>query len=122
MSIYEQLGQENGIRTAVDDFYGRVLDDPELKPYFDGVDMARLRSHQALLLIQVTGGPAVYEGRDLAAAHRGLSITSADYERVVGHHAATLSALGVAPAVIGDVAAALDGYRADIVTAGAPTA
>ncbi len=122
MSIYEQLGQENGIRAAVDDFYERVTADPELKGYFDGVDMARLRSHQALLLIQVTGGPARYEGRDLAAAHRGLDITSADYERVVAHLAATLASLGVEPAVIGDVAAALDGYRADIVTAGAPGA
>ena len=117
MSIYEQLGQENGIRTAVDDFYERVTADPELKGYFDGVDMAQLRSHQALLLIQVTGGPARYEGRDLAAAHRGLEITSADYERVVAHLAATLTSLGVEPAVIGDVAAALDGYRADIVSA-----
>jgi hemoglobin len=119
MTIYEQLGQENGIRTAVDDFYQRVVADPELKGYFDGVDMARLRSHQALLLIQVTGGPARYEGRDLATAHQGLGITSADYERVVGHLAATLSGMGVAPAVIGDVAAALDGYRSDIVTADA---
>ena len=119
MTIYEQLGEENGIRAAVDDFYARVLADPELKTYFDGVDMARLRSHQALLLVQVTGGPARYEGRDLAEAHRGLNITSADYERVVAHLAATLTGLGVAPVVIGDVAAALDGYRTDIVTADA---
>ena len=119
MTIYDQLGQENGIRTAVDDFYQRVLADPELTGYFDGVDMARLRSHQALLLIQVTGGPARYEGRDLATAHQGLGITSAAYERVVGHLAATLSGMGVAPEVIGDVAAALDGYRSDIVTADA---
>ncbi len=118
MTIYEQLGQENGIRAAVDDFYERVTADPELKGYFDGVDMASLRSHQALLLIQVTGGPARYEGRDLAAAHRGLEITSADYERVVAHLAGTLSSLGVEASVIGDVAAALDGYRGQIVTAG----
>ena len=117
-TIYEQLGQENGIRAAVDDFYERVVSDPQLEGYFQGVDMARLRSHQSLLLIQVTGGPAHYEGRDLATAHRGMGITSGDYERVGAHLAATLTDLGVAPAVIGDVATALDGYRSDIVTDG----
>src|SRR3954451_6335625 len=50
MSIYERLGQENGIRTAVDDFYQRVLADPALAGYFDGVDMRKLRGHQTALL------------------------------------------------------------------------
>ena len=117
MSIYEQLGQENGIRTAVDDFYRRVLADPELAAYFDGVDMAGLRAHQTKLLVQVTGGPAQYEGRELAEAHSGLGITSADFERVVAHLGATLAGMGVGPAVVGDVGAAVDGYREHIVTA-----
>ena len=119
MSIYEQLGQENGIRAAVDIFYRRVLEDPALKAYFDGVDMTTLRAHQAKLLVQVTGGPVDYQGRDLAAAHEGMEITSADFERVVAHLAATLAELGVEPAVVGDVGAAVDGYRDQIVTAGA---
>ncbi|MCV2491779.1 group 1 truncated hemoglobin [Geodermatophilus sp. YIM 151500] len=117
MSIYEQLGQDNGIRTAVDDFYRRVLADPELTAYFDGVDMANLRAHQTKLLVQVTGGPVQYEGRELAAAHEGLDIGSAEYERVVAHLVATLTDLGVEPATIGDIGAAIDGYRDDIVTA-----
>ena len=122
MTIYEQLGQENGIRAAVDIFYRRVLDDPELKPYFDGVDMTTLRAHQAKLLVQVTGGPVGYEGRELAAAHEGLDITSADFERVVAHLAGTLTELGVDAAVVSDVGAAIDGYRGDIVAAGSQSA
>lgn len=118
MTIYEQLGQENGIRAAVDIFYRRVLDDPQLKAYFDGVDMTTLRAHQAKLLVQVTGGPVGYEGRELAAAHAGLDITSADFERVVAHLAGTLTELGVDASVVGDVGAAVDGYRDHIVTAG----
>ena len=64
MSIYEQLGKDVGIRTAVDDFYRRVLADPALSAYFDGVDMTRLRGHQKKLLVQVTGGPVEYDGRE----------------------------------------------------------
>jgi hemoglobin len=115
MSIYATLGEEVGIRTAVDDFYQRLLADPQLKAYFDGVDMTRLRAHQTKLLVQVTGGPVQYDGRDLATAHRPLGITPEDFDRVVGHLAATLTDLGASPEIIGDIAAALGAHRDEIV-------
>ncbi|NHC12203.1 group I truncated hemoglobin [Motilibacter deserti] len=121
MSIYDVLGQEHGIRAAVDEFYRRVLGDPALAGYFEGVDMARLRQHQAALLVQVTGGPKAYEGRDLAQAHRSLGITSADFDRVVGHLAATLTSLGVDDETLGTVAAALGAHRDDIVADPVPS-
>jgi hemoglobin len=117
MSLYERLGQDQGIRAAVDEFYVRVTGDPELKPYFDGVDMGRLRAHQAKLLIQVTGGPVQYDGRDLAVAHDDMGITGPDFDRVVGHLAGTLEDLGVAQEDIGQVGAALTAHRDEIVTA-----
>jgi hemoglobin len=116
MSIYEELGQEHGIRTAVDDFYRRVLADPALKSYFDGADMSRLRAHQAKLLVQVTGGPVGYDGRDLATAHQSLDIAPEDFDRVVGHLASTLTDLGVAQGTIAQVGAALSAHRDDIVS------
>jgi hemoglobin len=117
MSLYDRLGQEVGIRTAVDDFYVRVVSDPELAPFFEGIDLPRLRRHQTALLSQVTGGPIEYSGRDLAAGHAGLGIGPADFDRVVGHLVATLTALGVAAEDIGEVGAALTAHRDDIVTA-----
>jgi hemoglobin len=117
MSLYERLGEEQGIRAAVDQFYDRVTGDPELKPYFEGIDMGRLRGHQAKLLIQVTGGPVQYDGRDLATAHAGLEITGPDFDRVVAHLVDTLENLGVAQEDIGQVGAALTAHRDEIVTA-----
>jgi hemoglobin len=120
MSLFERLGQEAGIRTAVDDFYVRVVADPQLAPYFEGIDLPRLRRHQTALLSQVTGGPVEYTGRDLAAGHAGLGITPEDFDRVVGHLVATLTALGVPAEDIGEVGAALGAHRDDIVAAGEP--
>ena len=120
MTLYERLGEEVGIRTAVDDFYVRVVADPQLAPFFEGIDLARLRRHQTALLVQVTGGPVEYSGRDLAAGHAGLGITPADFDRVVGHLVATLTALGVSSEDIGDVGAALTAHRDEIVTATEP--
>lgn len=120
MSIYEQLGQEVGIRTAVDEFYTRVIGDPQLKPYFDGVNMGQLRLHQTKLLSQVTGGPVEYEGRDLAAAHAGLAITPEDFDRVVGHLAATLTDMDVEQSTIAQIGSALSAHRDDIVSGPSP--
>jgi hemoglobin len=120
VSLYERLGQEVGIRTAVDDFYRRVVADPELAPFFEGIDLPQLRRHQTALLVQVTGGPVDYSGRELAQAHAGLDITPADFDRVVGHLVATLTDLGVAAEDIGEVGAALTAHRDDIVTAAEP--
>ena len=117
MSLYERLGQEVGIRTAVDDFYERVVSDPQLAHYFEGIDLRTLRGHQAALLVQVTGGPVGYSGRELAAGHAGLDITPEDFDRVVGHLVATLTHLGVGEEDIGAVGAALGAHRDEIVTA-----
>jgi hemoglobin len=120
MSLFERLGQEAGIRTAVDDFYVRVVADPQLAPYFEGIDLPRLRRHQTALLSQVTGGPVEYTGRDLAAGHAGLGITPEDFDRVVGHLVATLTALGVSAEDIGAVGEALTAHRDYIVNATEP--
>lgn len=115
MTLYERLGQEVGIRAAVDDFYRRVVADPELAPWFEGVDLPQLRRHQAALLVQVTGGPVEYSGRELAAGHAGLDITPAAFDSVVGHLVATLTELGVSAEDIGEVGAALTAHRDEIV-------
>ena len=120
MSLYDRLGQEVGIRTAVDDFYVRVVSDPQLAPFFEGIDLPRLRRHQTALLVQVTGGPVEYSGRELAAGHAGLGITPADFDRVVEHLVATLTSLGVSAEDIGEVGAALGAHRDEIVTAAEP--
>lgn len=116
MSLYETLGREHGIRTAVDAFYDRVLADPQLAPYFTATDLGRLRWHQVTLLSAVTGGPAAYEGRDLGEAHRHLSITADHFDRVVGHLDATLEHLGVDSDSRGQIAGVLGSHRDAIVS------
>ena len=115
VSIYEQLGREQGIGTAVQEFYERVVADPQLARYFADTDMTTLRRHQTALLVQVTGGPVRYEGRDLAQAHAGLGISPDDFDRVVVHLAGTLTDLGVDAAVVEQVGAALGAHREEIV-------
>ena len=116
MSLYDSLGQQAGITTAVDQFYVRVLDDPSLAPYFEGADVAKVKQHQVALLSTVSGGPEAYTGRSMELSHRRLGITDAAFDQVVGHLGATLDDLGVEPDVRDQVAAVLVAQRQHIVT------
>jgi hemoglobin len=116
-TLYDKLGADVGITKAVDEFYQRVVADPDLASFFSGVDMPTLRRHQVAMLSAATGGPAQYTGRDMETAHAGLGITDAHFDRVVEHLAGTLADLGVDNETIGEVAAALTPLRSAIVSA-----
>ncbi|MFC7218822.1 group 1 truncated hemoglobin [Streptomyces polyrhachis] len=114
MSIYDSIGGAAAVDAAVEDFYLRVLDDPELAPYFTGVDVRRLKGHQRAFIGAALGGPEAYEGRGMGEAHARLGITPEHFDRVVGHLVATLAALGVPQETIGEIGTALAPLQADI--------
>jgi hemoglobin len=124
VSIYTDIGGAPAVSAAVDDFYRRVLGDPELAGYFLGVDVNRVKAHQRMFISAALGGPVAYRGRSIREAHAGLHVRDADFDRVVGHLAATLTSLGVAGPTIGMIADLLAPLREQIVhepaEAGAP--
>jgi hemoglobin len=117
MTIYDSIGGAGAVRAAVDDFYARVLADPQLAPFFAGTDLGRLKAHQRSFIAAALGGPEVFSGRDMASAHAGLAVSDADFDAVVAHLADTLTGLGVDQETIARIGGALAPLRADIVTA-----
>jgi hemoglobin len=113
-TLFERLGGMVSIDVAVDQFYDRVLGDPELAPFFDHVDLRRQRAHQKAFLAMTLGGPGSDDGRRLAQAHGHLRIGDHHVDLVVGHLAAVLAGLGVLPALIDEVVAAIDGLRGEV--------
>jgi hemoglobin len=110
-TLFERLGGLVSIDVAVDRFYERVVADPELSGFFDEVDLRRQRGHQKAFLAMALGGPRSYTGRTLGEAHRHLGIGDHHVDLVAGHLAAVLAGLGVSPALIDEVVAAVDGLR-----------
>lgn len=115
MSIYDSIGGSAAVAAAVDNFYERVLADPELAGFFEQTDLRKLSAHQRAFIAAALGGSEIYAGRDMAAAHAGLQITDAHFDAVVGHLVGTLTELGVPTATIGQIGAALGPLRSDIV-------
>lgn len=116
-TLFERLKGQDGIAQVVQEFYTRVLRDPQLTHYFEGVAMWRLQRHMVAFLVQATGGPGGYDGREMASAHAHLHITGRDFDRVARHLVETLIDFGVAGSDVDEVVAAITPIRSHVVTA-----
>jgi hemoglobin len=114
MSIYDDIGGSAAVTAAVDDFYVRVLADPELAPYFEGTDVKRLKGHQRYFIAAAIGGPEPYLGRPMREAHASLNIQPAHFDLVVGHLVDTLTSLGVPETTIGAIGGKLAPLKDEI--------
>jgi hemoglobin len=95
-SLYEQVGGADAVDAMVDDFYDRVLSDPQLKPFFEHVALKRLLAMQKEFFTVALDGPLVYGGRPLNEAHHGHKIERKHYARFVNHLLETLNERGIA--------------------------
>jgi hemoglobin len=116
-TVYDEIGGSAAVAAAVDVLYDRLLADPQLAHYFDGVDVRGLAAHMRAFLTAALGGPELYQGRDMGAAHAKLAITSQAWDATVGHVVASLESLSVAPEHIGEIGAKLTPLSDVIVTA-----
>ncbi len=117
MAIYDDIGGRDAVAAAVSIFYEKVLADDLLAPFFEGRDMGRQQAHMRAFLAAALGGPDVYAGRDMAAAHSDLRISGPVFDRVVDLLVATLEQLDVPTDVIGVIGAKVAPLRDQIVTA-----
>lgn len=117
MAIYDDIGGRDAVAAAVSMFYDKVLADDLLAPFFEGRDMGRQQAHMRAFLAAALGGPDVYAGRDMAAAHGDLRISGPVFDRVVDLLVATLEQLDVPADIIGAIGAKVTPLRDQIVTA-----
>ena len=114
-SLYERVGGEAAITAAVEIFYNKVLADPVTRPFFEGLDMQRQISKQMSFLSRAFGGPAEYQGRDLAAAHADLvrdsGLGDVHFDAVARHLESTLLELGLARPLVDEVLTVVESTR-----------
>lgn len=114
-SLYADVGGAPAVAAVVDLFYAKVLADERLAPHFRAIDLVALKAHQRAFIAAALGGPGAYQGRSLREAHAPLSLTGADFDRVVSHLAGSLTEAGVPADTIGVIADRLTPLKADIV-------
>ncbi|MGE5112819.1 MAG: group I truncated hemoglobin [Acidobacteriaceae bacterium] len=115
--LYENIGGNRTIWAATESFYRRVLNDPELRPFFESVDMAKLVAGQSMFLTMLLGGKVVYTGKDIGAAHarvRDLGLTGSHFDSFLKHFRAALDEVGVKPDKAEEVIKLLQAKRSTI--------
>jgi hemoglobin len=119
-STYELIGGEPALVAVVDDFYERVLGDPQLAPFFAGASMPKLKGRQVEFFAAALGGPRTYRGGTMRQVHAGRGIGQADFDKVAFHLTAALAAAGVPTETIAQIAATITPLADEIVSRGLP--
>lgn len=113
-TLFEQIGGQPVIDSFIDDFYGRVLADTELAPFFIGVPMDKLRTMQKAFFGAALGGPTEYTSSDLVASHQRLKLTTRHLSLFTDHLLETLEARGMDPAHANAIVARIATYSRQI--------
>ena len=119
-SLYERLGGYAALVAVADNLLPRLAGDGQLGRFWanrgeDGIQ----REKQLLVdfLASNAGGPMYYTGRDMLLSHKGMKISTSDWDAFISHLNATLDAFEVPEQERGEVLAFIDSTRADILEA-----
>ena len=108
MQLYDSLGGEAALQKAVGIFYQKVMSDPEISPYFDGVDMQVQRQKMYAFMNQAFGGEYEHTSHDLRVSHARLKLTDSAVDKIITHLDQTLIALNVEKALREEVVAIIE--------------
>ena len=117
-TLYHRLGGYEAIAAVVDDFLPRLMADAQLGRFWKHRGNDALRREKQLtidFLCSSAGGPLYYVGRDMVTSHRGMGISTVDWQALMSHLNATLDAFKVPERERGEVRAFIESTRSDIV-------
>lgn len=89
--LYDRLGGSEGITAIANDVIDNHLANPVIMSRFSNSDAAVLKNAAATFFIAGTGGPDVYKGKDMIAAHKAMNISAVEFMAVLDD---ALDALG----------------------------
>jgi len=113
-TLFERVGGEQAIAELIDQFYDRVVTDPELKPFFRNVSMVKLRRMQRDFFSAALDGPINYTGRPLGYVHHGRGITKHHFSLYVGHLINTLQNFALKEQDVQDIISRINTYADEI--------
>ncbi len=114
-SLYERLGGTAGITAIANDIVDFHLNNPRIAPRYADSDVAAVKHAVATYFIAGSGGPSVYEGKDMLTAHRGMNIDDAEFVAALDDAMAALDKHGIGQREKEEVLFILYGMKGEIV-------
>lgn len=116
-TLYERLGGEPAVNTAVDIFYRKVIADARINYFFFGVNISEQAAKQKAFLSMAFGGPHEYTGRDMRRSHAklvGMGMNDRHFDIVLDHLRSTLKQLDAPENLIQEVIDICESTREDV--------
>jgi len=115
-SLYERLGQKDGITRIVDDVMTNHLSNAVVRTRFANIkDLDHARRMAAEFFCAGCGGPEPYTGRDMLTTHRGMNISEQEYLAVMDDILGALGKHGIDQATQNEVVAILYSLKNEII-------
>jgi hemoglobin len=123
-SLWDRLGGEPAVRAVVDDFVGRATKDDKVNFFRHGhpnewkpndTQVATFKQRLVEFISMASGGPLKYKGRDMVTVHKGMEISSAEFDALAADLAASLDHFKVPAKEKGELLAAIAGTKKDII-------
>ncbi len=82
-TLYERLGETDGITAIVNDLIDNHFSNPEVSPRFAQANPDVLKKGAAEFFISGSGGPNIYKGKDMIGVHKGMNINGDEFMAVL---------------------------------------
>jgi hemoglobin len=115
--LYQRIGGDLAVMASVRIFHDKLVRDPSVAAFFDGVDLAAQAHAHMAFLAMAFGGPRTPGGRDLDGAHQRLvrdGLSDVHFDTVVEHMIDTLRELGVGEGLCAEVRGVLEQTREQV--------
>ena len=114
-SLYERLGGTEGITKIASDLVDLHMANSAIAPHFTNSDPDKVKNGAATFFISGTGGPDVYQGKDMLATHKGMNISASEFMAVLDDALEALKMNNIGQREQEEVLFVLYGMRADVV-------
>jgi len=105
-SLFDKYGGFSNISRIVMALYDRLLDDDDVGPFFDEVDLPKLIDHQTKFISALMGGPASFSDGHIQRAHAHMIVSDAHFDQLKSLVRETLEEFEIEPedieAVLGE--------------------
>jgi hemoglobin len=119
-TLYQRLGGYDAIAAVCADLLPRLQADSQLGRFWQNRGEDGLKREYQLLvdfICNAAGGPMYYTGRDMVLSHKGMRISSSDWDIFMRNLDLTLDKFALPAAERADVVAFIESTRADMVEA-----
>jgi hemoglobin len=114
-TLYDRLGGQPALTAVVDDFIANVAADPAINKRFAAADIPKLKKLLVEQVCAAAGGPCKYTGRSMKESHKGMDISTAEFNAMGGDMLKTLEKFKVPEREKNEVMALLGSMSKDIV-------